>query len=289
MVIDDKAIQAYLQHHVAPTDWQIQPPQRGFSSAKRYIARSSHATVFVKLGSDHRVLQLLSDAELTPRLLAGGAFGDTRITVQEFVEGYHPTREWYAGNMAAWAQIMHTVHQLPGLRHYLPASRDETYQSLLARYVEQVRAIYTPNNLQTHEREVVEALLVHYESRIPFVQGAGLVPIHGDPNADNLLITPRQVYLVDWDTMHLSEPMRDVALVLWWMYPASLWPELLARFRIDLADPAQQERFYLHISVWALEVSLFFANAQQRQWKERFLRDAQRAYARQEPVELLVS
>jgi hypothetical protein len=86
-----------------------------------------------------------------------------------------------------------------------------------------------------------------------------------------------------------SEPMRDVALVLWWMYPPSLWRQLLDRFRIDLNDQAQQERFYLYISIWALEVALFFANRQQPQWKQRFLRDAHRAYERQEPDELLLS
>jgi thiamine kinase-like enzyme len=282
-------ILTYLHDNVAPVTWQLHIPQRGFSSAKRFIARSPHHTVFVKLNSDDRRLQILSDAKLAPQLLAGGAFGDTRITVQEFIEGQHPTRQWYADNAAIWATLMHTLSQLSRLRDTLPLTTDETYQSLLARYIGQVTAIYTPGNLSQQEQSLVERLLTNYAARLPFIQGAGLVPVHGDPNADNMLITPSHVYLVDWDTLHLSDPMRDVALVLWWMYLPSHWQELLDLFQIDLNDEAQQERFYLYISVWALEVALFFANAQQKEWKQRFLRDAQDAYARKRPKALLIT
>jgi thiamine kinase-like enzyme len=183
---------------------------------------------------------------------------------------------------------MHTLSQLSNLRDTLPHTTDDTYQSLLARYIDQVTAIYTPSNLSQHEQSVVETLLTDYASRLRCIQGAGLVPVHGDPSADNILITPTHMYLIDWDTLHLSDPMRDAALVLWWMYPPAHWQELLDHFQIDLNDAAQQERFYLYISVWALEVALFFANAQQKEWKQRFLRDAQDAYARQQPEEPLI-
>ena len=281
-------ILTYLHDSVAPVTWQLQIPERGFSSAKRFIARSLHRTVFVKLGGDHRRLQILSDAKLAPQLLAGGAFGDTCITVQEFIEGQHPTRQWYAANGATWVNLMHTLFQLSELRDTLPHYADETYRSLLARYIDQVTAIYSPSNVSQHEQSVVETLLADYPARLRFIQGAGLVPVHGDPSADNLLITPTHVYLVDWDTLHLSDPMRDVALVLWWMYPPTHWPELLDRFQINLNDGAQQERLYLYISVWALEVALFFANTQQKEWKQRFLRDARDAYARQQPEQPLI-
>ncbi len=285
----EQDVQRYLHDHVAPIAWELHPPARGWSGARCFIARSSQRTVFVKLGGDERVLQLLSDAKLTPELLAGGAFAQTRITVQAFVEGQHPTRQWYASHMNTWADLIHRLSQLSTLRALVPAVPDETYQSLLTRYVGQVQALYTPANLSPSEQAVVETLLEAYAARIPSIAGAGLVPTHGDPGPDNLLIAPTGVYLIDWDRLHRSDPMRDVALVAWWMYPPAQWPELLDRFGIDLADNAQQERFSMYISVWSLEVALFFANAQHHQWKTWFLRDAQRALAHQHPDQRLFS
>ncbi|MFO7167365.1 MAG: phosphotransferase [Chloroflexota bacterium] len=284
----EEGVRAYLQEHISATEWHLHIPERGFSPARRFIARSAERAVFVKLGADERILLRLSDAKLTPRLLAGGPFGNTRITVQEFVEGQHPTRQWYEANAHVWARMMQRLSQVAELRAFLPQPGDETYQSLWRRYIGQVQAIYDRSRLQAHEQQVVEALLSSYSSRLPFVQGAGLVPVHGDPGPDNLLISSSGVLLVDWDNLHLSEPMRDAALVAWWMYPPSRWQELLRPFHIDLSDPSHQERFYFYISVWSLEVALFFANLQHRKWKEYFLRDAERAWQRRPPERLLI-
>ncbi len=283
----EQDVQLYLQHHVAPGTWELHAPERGLSGATCFIAHSAQHTLFVKCGADDRLIRILSDAKLTPPLVAGGAFGQTRITIQAFVDGHHPTRQWYASHAETWADLMHRLHQLPNLRDLLLPVPDETYGSLLAGYIGHVQALYTPANLSAQEQALVETLLAAYTARLPFLEGAGLVPTHGDPGPDNLIISPTQVYLIDWDRLHLSDPMRDVALVAWWMYAPTQWPELLELFAIDLADPAQQERFYLYISVWSLEVALFFANTQQSHWKEWFLRDAQRSFARQLPDQRL--
>jgi aminoglycoside phosphotransferase (APT) family kinase protein len=212
MVIWEEDIHTYLQHHIAAVTWQLQMPRRGFSSAPRFIARSPRGNVFVKLGGDYRRLQILSDADLTPLLLAGGPFGDTSIIVQEFVDGYHPSRQWYATNAGTWARLMHTLYQLSELRETLHTNTDETYQSLVTRYTDQVTAIYNPSNLSPQEQYIIETLLTDYASRTPFIQGSGLVPVHGDPSADNVLITSKHAYLVDWDTLHLSEPIRKLGI-----------------------------------------------------------------------------
>ncbi|MBA2679559.1 MAG: phosphotransferase [Ktedonobacteraceae bacterium] len=139
------------------------------------------------------------------------------------------------------------------------------------------------------ERDVIEVLIAQYEECVPAIQGAGLVPTHGDPGADNMLITPENVYLIDWDSLHLSDPMRDVVQVLWWMYPRSQWDEMLDLFGIDLINQQQRERFYLHMSTRALYVSLFFVQLGHKYWAKRFLKDAQMALEQQTPDTLLIS
>jgi len=278
-----------LNNHVDHTTWQIQTPQRGFSFGKRFLGISSHHKVFVKLGVDYRVIQLLSEARLTTRYLAGGSFSDTTITVQDYVEASHPDRKWYAANVKSWAQLMKTLQSFVALRQYLPPVENETYRTLLAHYVNQIKEERQKAVIGQRERDLIAALIEQYEQRISSIEGEGLVPSHGDPNADNMLVTPTSVYLIDWDALHLSDPMRDVAQVLWWMYPPYQWHEMLDLFHINLANHQQQERFYLYISTRALYVSLFFVQANQKQWATRFLIDAQLALKHQPPDELLIS
>ena len=288
MIIQEEDIRTYLQHAVEPTDWQIYHPQQCFSFGQRFIGVSTHRKVFVKLGIDYRIVQHLSDVQLTPRYLAGGTFSNTTITVQEYVEASHPNPAWYIANKRIVALLLRTLHNQSRLRLYLPAAEDETYRTLLASYIQEARTLYQQQNeIEQSRRQEIERLLEQYEQRLPFIEGEGLVPSHGDPNPGNLLVTPTTAYLIDWDRLHLSDPLRDIAHILWWMYPRSEWDELLELFQIDLTNSQQRERFYLCISIWSLQVSLFFIQIQIEQYAKQFLRDARRAFEQNPPDEFV--
>lgn len=289
MVIDQATIQRYLYEHVAPTAWQIEYPQRGFTYGTRYIGISAKQKVFVKLGEDYRILQSVSDAGLTPRYLAGGYLGESWITVQEWVEGWHPNHTWFTANIQTWAALMKHLHSLVELRQYLAPVADERYQSLLAVYIEKIIEFVGTLTFNADTHQQIQNLLEQYATRLPLIEGSGLVPTHGDPNRDNLLITPGQVYLLDWGSIHLSDPIRDVAQVLWWQYPRDAWPAMCEQFGLDLEDPQQAERFYLYISTRALDVSLFFHKINEDYWAQRFLKDAHAALTSREPGPLLSS
>jgi len=276
MSIQQESICVYLQQHIEQTDWQISHPEQGFTFGQRFVCISTGRKVFVKLGSNARIVEHLSDVHLTPRYLAGGPFADTWITVQEYVEASHPDPGWYLANKLPLAHLFKTLQSQNVLRHYLPPVENEAYRTLLARYVQQSKDLYQQQTAMDQERrQVIETLLEQYEQRLAFIEGSGLVPSHGDPHPGNLLVTPTTAYLIDWDTLHLSDPIRDIAQILWWMYPRSQWSQLLDFFHIDLANAQQRERFYLYISTWALRVSLFFIQIQHEQFARRFLTDAE--------------
>ncbi len=288
MTIQEENICTYLQQTVEQADWQISHPQQGFTFGQRFIARSPHHNVFVKLGADYRVVRHLSDAHLTPRYLAGGPFANTWITVQEYVEASHPDPGWYTVNKLTLAHLLKTLQSQSGLRRYLPSVENEAYSTLLTRYVQQSKDLYQQQATMDQERrQVIEILLEQYEQRLPFIEGSGLVPSHGDPNPGNLLVTPTIAYLIDWDTLHLSDPIRDIAQILWWMYPRSQWSDLLDLFHIDFANTQQRERFYLYISTRALQVSLFFIQIQHEHFARRFLTDAKLAFKQKPPDEFV--
>jgi hypothetical protein len=96
----------------------------------------------------------------------------------------------------------------------------------------------------------VEALLVVYDARVTRAGGPTdrWVVTHGEPHDANLIESPDGLVLVDWDTLLIAPPERD----LWWVDAAvadayssatgvALAPDLLALYRLwfDLDKIAQ--------------------------------------------------
>jgi len=286
MIINEEEIQIYLKQYVDDTNWRVYSPQRGFSHGKSFIGISSRQKVFIKLGVDNRVLQLLSNSNITPHYLVGGIFKATRVAIQEYVEVKHPDRMWYSQNMKTLASLFHTLQSLTSLHHYISDLKNEDYQKLFVHYVSQIKYEYNKALLYQKERDIIKSLIDLYDERILCISGKGLVPSHGDVNSGNILIAPTTTYLVDWETLHFSDPIRDIAHILWWMYPRSQWGPLLTQFHINLMDKAQRERFYLSVSTRALYVYLLFVNAG-REHGRRFLLDAQLSASYNQPYKLL--
>ena len=60
--------------------------------------------------------------------------------------------------------------------------------------------------------------------------------------------------MVDWDDMQLSDPMRDVGLLLWWYVAPHQWNEFFEAYGLEL-DNKLIERIYW----WAARTSFAVA------------------------------
>lgn len=90
------------------------------------------------------------------------------------------------------------------------------------------------------------------------IDAAPLVPSHTDPNNTNVLVAPERIYLVDWDGITLSDPLRDIGLILWWYVPEARWPEAFSRMGIPATDlDATTARVYWWSAVTSLCVALW--------------------------------
>jgi len=64
-------------------------------------------------------------------------------------------------------------------------------------------------------REHIQALLDRYDRLVPNVLGdkARWVVTHGEPHAGNVMRTPTGIKLIDWDTVRLAPPERDLWMI----------------------------------------------------------------------------
>lgn len=67
--------------------------------------------------------------------------------------------------------------------------------------------------LRDHAREV-EALLHRYDQLVESARGARRVITHGEPHAANTISTATGCVLIDWDTVRIAPPERDLWMVL---------------------------------------------------------------------------
>jgi thiamine kinase-like enzyme len=81
-----------------------------------------------------------------------------------------------------------------------------------------------------------------------------LVATHGDPNRKNFIVAT-DAYLVDWDDLTLSDPMRDIGPLLWWYVPPNEWKDLLVEIGHD-DEAGIRDRLYWWVAAESLDVAL---------------------------------
>jgi aminoglycoside phosphotransferase (APT) family kinase protein len=87
-------------------------------------------------------------------------------------------------------------------------------------------------------RNETDRLLATADSAPAFHNPAG-DPVHGDLNEGNVLVTPNEWFVVDWDDLALGDPAVEFAVLLWPMaYQGRKWSE----FSIPDVDDRFRER-----------------------------------------------
>lgn len=64
--------------------------------------------------------------------------------------------------------------------------------------------------------------------------------VHPDPHVNNYVICAGRPFLLDWDHIDLSDPLRDVGWQLWGGLPAGYWPDFLESVEIACAEDSRR-------------------------------------------------
>ncbi len=246
----------YLQKQFATQQWDFIFPHSG--GKETYIAHGNGHSYFVKLGAPLANYQTMASLGLTPPVIATGVLEDgTSLLAQPYVDGRKPTWTDFHSYLDQIASIVGSMHHDPELRRILTPPSSERYNMLGLEAL-----VHLQEKWDRHKTlvpavaewvdEQIDQLLVQIEA----IEGTGAVAAHNDIcNANWLISTDGQIYLIDLDAMSLDDPAGDLGAILWWYYP----PELRPRF-IEIAgyqnDEQLHTRMRLRMAIHCLDILL---------------------------------
>jgi thiamine kinase-like enzyme len=249
-------VQSFLQRHLGGNGWEFALPEG--SGKESYFARSHAVKYFIKLGVEPSRYQVAADMGLTPPVLATGHLHDgVPILVQSFVEGRTPSRKDYRDNLEQVAAIIRRLHQSPELQRALPDVASDLYSVAGLKCVADVRKRWVRYRAQVPKvAAFVDDSLAGLSQQVQAFQGKGLVAAHNDIcNANWLISSDGQFYLLDFDAMSKDDPAVDLGALLWWYYRPELWHRFLEIVGYA-GDPEFQRRMRVRMAMHCLQITL---------------------------------
>lgn len=249
-------IKNLLQSNIGGENWKITKPDRGLSK-ETYIVKNDKKTYFLKFDINIPPLLRVSELGLTPKIVNYGKLHNENFVVQEYIEGVHPDRKWFSKNINILADFIKSYHGDKKLAELLPFNRNFNSQKHLNDDISNLR-----ESIKKANNEIYKSTIFIKEFNDFVRQGKKLeivkpVPIHADPNFNNFLLVNGKLYFVDWDNVMLSDPLRDIGLILWWYLPKTKWNDFFTRYGIK-NNKNTLDRLFWWVSARSLAVSLWF-------------------------------
>jgi len=248
--------------------WSINDSPVG-ASRQAYIAENGQKKLFIKFDVRTSTLKRLSELGVTPALVYAGAEGSKPYIFQEFVEGKQPDKSWYVAHLEELAGFISKYHKDEILKGLLSSDQEQTYQEHIIKELE-----YMADNLKAVQSAVFEKKEVKdgintLKEESKSLKPVPLVPTHSDPNPQNFLLTPKGLTMVDWDDIVLSDPMKDISLILWWYIPRSKWTDFLKIYGQDL----DEEKIYWWIARATLSIAAWYDKRGNSEYAKFFVDD----------------
>ncbi|MFH0863500.1 MAG: phosphotransferase [Candidatus Gottesmanbacteria bacterium] len=245
--------QTILQNTFPETNWTLEKPKDGLRK-ECYIAKSSNKYLFIKFDVPVNLLKRLGEIGVAPRVLFDGNFNGISYVIQEFIDGQYPDRKWIKQNLSKLADLIKTYHG------------DQTLKSFLS----QKNTTDFTNHIEKNLKEIEEKVYLLKDEELISDFGklkeiskklisTSLVPVHTEPNIKNILVGKNRFVIIDWDEITLSDPVRDIGLLLWWYVPKTQWQDFFDSYGMVISEDIKDNIYWwaakssLAIALWNLE------------------------------------
>lgn len=199
-------------------------PLPGFSGKAYKGTYPDGVEVFVKMDTTP-ILAALAKEQIAPKLIwSKRTVTGSMMSAQEWLDGQ--ILEHQDMDSKQIISILTRLHRSKLLVNQLLqlGYRHETPSDLIKQW--QNEAV-----LQVRENSYLQSVALELLQKQPKFREDHATIVHGDPHHSNWLATKSgMIYLTDWDTVHLTDRMFDVAYILSHYIPRSRWKEWLTYY-----------------------------------------------------------
>jgi len=266
------SVETILAQHFARQHWRIRVPPAGVQK-EAYIAQSEHHNLFIKFDVAAWALPRLAAIGVAPPLLFRGMHAGRPYIIQTLVEGTHPDRGWFAQNVVVLAHFIKRYHTDKQLTELLSPLRMQGYEEHIQHEVATLAHALTTASLDTFATRHTRSTFDRFTEQSKRLRPVPLVPVHVDPSPVNMLVTQQGLTMVDWDDVLLSDPLRDIGLMLWWYLPRNIWHTFFDAYE----TPGDHHRLFWWVAKRSLELALWLDQRHARDQAQAFLEDFFRA------------
>jgi aminoglycoside phosphotransferase (APT) family kinase protein len=262
LAYDGSEVESVLEHFLPGCAWEIRRPETGWRKAS-YVACSGDVKLFIKFDVPAALLSRLGDIGVAPRVVFAGNHGGTDFVIQEFINGIRPqSRAWMRQHAVELAAIIKTYHEDAVLRRQLAAIFPEDGREHLARDLSWLTGRFSQCGAAYLKTKAVLSGFRRLAAASKHLALDPLVPIHDDPSPTNMLLADGKLVFLDWDEITLSDPMRDIGLILWWNFQPEQWPLFFERLNSEFTGIHRAKTYWfaarasLDIALWHAEHGL---------------------------------
>jgi thiamine kinase-like enzyme len=245
-----------LARHFPGREWLLRKPDAGLASIS-YVATSEDLELFVKLDADAEVVQRVAELGIAPPVVASGTHQGQTYVIQYYIQGTHPDRAWFSLHLPQLATVIEKYHHDPVLRLLLAKGKPPGYEEHITAELRYLGALLA-GLPESPQRAELYSFFDEFKDQARAFDSVDLVPAHADPNYHNFLLVGEMVYLLDWEGVTLSDPLRDVGPLLWWYVPREKWPEFFAACSNEM-DAQRERKVYWWAARQSCSVALWFA------------------------------
>jgi hypothetical protein len=251
---------------------------RGGSSGRSFAAAADGRRVFLKFDVAVEPLRRLAELAVVPPIVHAGEHRGRSFVVQPFIGSRHPRPRWFADHLPEVARLIESYQRDAILRNLLCPTVTQTHEEHVSGVLDDLerRAARSARRRMTDRQ--LGALIDQLGRTARDLRSAALVPTHGDPNSKNFILADRR-YLVDWDDLCISDPLRDVGQLLWWYVRPNRWPELF-RLLGEEDGTAVRDRLFWWVAAESLDVALLLAERGHHARADEFFDDCVAAIER---------
>jgi thiamine kinase-like enzyme len=202
--------------------------------------------------------QVVASIGLTPQVLAAASLGDcTSIIVQPYITGKRPSRSDYHIHLEQFASAINRIHHDPEVQQVLPKVSSGLYSVVGLEALAHIQQKWERHMSKVPGvADFIDESLDYLRQQVIGFQGTGLVASHNDLcNANWLISTDGQLYIIDLESMSLDDPAVDLGATLWWYYP----PELREYFLVKAGyfnDMEFDKRMQVRMAMHCLDITL---------------------------------